>query len=84
MLILTGQTLVQLPFNVDANGNELYFRRLKSVDDDADRSRIRRAVAQAATARYTDSIHTGTAADALQRVPESAMPRRSDRPCQQG
>jgi hypothetical protein len=29
MLILTGQTLVQLPFRVDANGRVLYLRRLK-------------------------------------------------------
>ena len=29
MLIFTGQTLVQLPFSVDANGSELYFLRLK-------------------------------------------------------
>lgn len=29
MLILTGHTLVQLPFIVDANGSELYLCRLK-------------------------------------------------------
>src|SRR5262252_1037177 len=28
MLILTGQTLVQLPLRVEAKGRELYFRRL--------------------------------------------------------
>jgi hypothetical protein len=29
MLILTGQTFVQLPFSVEANGRLLYFRALK-------------------------------------------------------
>ncbi len=28
MLILTGQTWVQLPLSVDANGSALYLRRL--------------------------------------------------------
>ena len=29
MLIFTGQTLVQLPFRVEAYGSALYLRRLK-------------------------------------------------------
>src|SRR5512133_462501 len=82
MLILTGQTLVQLPFMVDAYGSALYLRRLKvgsmmtpigpEYVAPYDRPPLRRYTGQVFM-QAPQRMH-------LSDVQKSAMPSRSERP----
>src|SRR6516162_11522169 len=73
MLILTGQTLVQLPLRVEANGRLLYLDIESGIDDDADRTRVSRAITQpSASAVDRAGIHARSTPDAFQRIPEIA------------